>query len=113
MQNERLRADAARRVAEGRKNGRPRPDDRKVLNGVFFVLRTWGWTQRLRQHVHARLRRTWVVNGGARTQICENNPMQSRIGPGSQHVCAVLPEMLQLGGPEYYSATGVNQRLCS
>jgi hypothetical protein len=26
--------------AEGRKNGRPRPDDRKVLNGIFFVLRT-------------------------------------------------------------------------
>jgi transposase len=22
------------------KNGRPRPDDRKVLNGIFFVLRT-------------------------------------------------------------------------
>ena len=26
--------------AEGKKNGRPRPDDRKVLNGIFFVLRT-------------------------------------------------------------------------
>ena len=26
--------------AEGRKNGRPRPDDRKVLNGIFFVLRS-------------------------------------------------------------------------
>jgi transposase len=26
--------------AEGRKNGRPRPDDRKVINGIFFVLRT-------------------------------------------------------------------------
>jgi transposase len=26
--------------AEGRKNGRPRPDDRKILNGIFFVLRT-------------------------------------------------------------------------
>ena len=25
--------------AEGRKNGRPRPDDRKVINGIFFVLR--------------------------------------------------------------------------
>ena len=25
---------------EGKKNGRPRPDDRKVLNGIFFVLRT-------------------------------------------------------------------------
>jgi transposase len=26
--------------AEGKKNGRPRPDDRKVINGIFFVLRT-------------------------------------------------------------------------
>jgi transposase len=26
--------------AEGKKNGRPRLDDRKVLNGIFFVLRT-------------------------------------------------------------------------
>ncbi len=26
--------------AQGKKNGRPRPDDRKVLNGIFFVLRT-------------------------------------------------------------------------
>src|SRR6202795_3478716 len=26
--------------AEGKKNGRPRPDDRKILNGIFFVLRT-------------------------------------------------------------------------
>jgi transposase len=26
--------------AKGKKNGRPRPDDRKVINGVFFVLRT-------------------------------------------------------------------------
>jgi transposase len=26
--------------AEGKKNGRPRPDNRKVLNGIFFVLRT-------------------------------------------------------------------------
>jgi transposase len=26
--------------AEGKKNGRPRPADRKVLNGIFFVLRT-------------------------------------------------------------------------
>jgi transposase len=26
--------------AAGRKNGRPRPDDRKVINGIFFVLRT-------------------------------------------------------------------------
>ena len=26
--------------AEGSKHGRPRPDDRKVLNGIFFVLRT-------------------------------------------------------------------------
>jgi transposase len=26
--------------AGGRKNGRPRPDDRKVLNGIFFMLRT-------------------------------------------------------------------------
>jgi transposase len=26
--------------AKGKKNGRPRPDDRKVLNGIFFVLRT-------------------------------------------------------------------------
>ncbi len=25
--------------AEGKKNGRPLPDDRKVLNGIFFVLR--------------------------------------------------------------------------
>src|SRR5712664_2870834 len=25
---------------EGKKNGRPRPDDRKILNGIFFVLRT-------------------------------------------------------------------------
>jgi hypothetical protein len=24
--------------AEGRKNGRPRPDDRKVFNGIFFVI---------------------------------------------------------------------------
>jgi len=31
--------------ADGKKNGRPRDDDRKVLNGIFFVLRTgtpWG-----------------------------------------------------------------------
>jgi transposase len=27
-------------AAEGKKNGRPRPDDRKVLNGIFFVLRS-------------------------------------------------------------------------
>ena len=26
--------------ADGKKNGRPRDDDRKVLNGIFFVLRT-------------------------------------------------------------------------
>src|SRR5258705_11459259 len=26
--------------AEGKKSGRPRPDDRKVLNGIFFGLRT-------------------------------------------------------------------------
>ncbi|HEX8166231.1 MAG TPA: transposase [Beijerinckiaceae bacterium] len=26
--------------AEGKKNGRPRLDDRKVLNGIFFILRT-------------------------------------------------------------------------
>ena len=26
--------------ADGEKNGRPRLDDRKVLNGIFFVLRT-------------------------------------------------------------------------
>jgi transposase len=26
--------------AEGKRSGRPRPDDRKVLNGIFFVLRT-------------------------------------------------------------------------
>src|ERR1700692_874792 len=26
--------------AEGKKNVRPRPDDRKVLNGIFYVLRT-------------------------------------------------------------------------
>ena len=26
--------------AAGKKNGRPRPDDRKVINGIFFVLRT-------------------------------------------------------------------------
>jgi transposase len=26
--------------AEGKKNGRPRPDDRKVLNGISLVLRT-------------------------------------------------------------------------
>ena len=26
--------------ADGKKNGRPRPDDRKVINGIFFVLRT-------------------------------------------------------------------------
>jgi transposase len=26
--------------AEGKKNGRPRADDSKVLNGIFFVLRT-------------------------------------------------------------------------
>jgi transposase len=26
--------------AEGKANGRPRLDDRKVLNGIFFVLRT-------------------------------------------------------------------------
>jgi transposase len=26
--------------AEGKKNGRPRPDDRKVLNGIFLVLPT-------------------------------------------------------------------------
>lgn len=25
---------------EGKKNGRPRPHDRKVLNGIFLVLRT-------------------------------------------------------------------------
>jgi transposase len=26
--------------ADGKRNGRPRLDDRKVLNGIFFVLRT-------------------------------------------------------------------------
>ena len=26
--------------AEGKKNGRPRDDDREVLNGIFFVLRS-------------------------------------------------------------------------
>ena len=26
--------------ADGRKNGRPREDDRRVLNGIFFTLRT-------------------------------------------------------------------------
>ena len=26
--------------AGGKKNGRPRPDDRKVLNGIFFILRS-------------------------------------------------------------------------
>ena len=26
--------------ADGKRNGRPRDDDRKVLNGIFFVLRT-------------------------------------------------------------------------
>jgi len=26
--------------ADGKKNGRPREDDRKVLNGIFFTLRT-------------------------------------------------------------------------
>jgi len=26
--------------AQGKKNGRPRLDDRKVLNGIFFILRT-------------------------------------------------------------------------
>ena len=31
-------ADTA--TAEGKKNGRPRLDDRKVLNGIFFILRT-------------------------------------------------------------------------
>lgn len=25
---------------KGKKNGQPQPDDRKVLNGIFFVLRT-------------------------------------------------------------------------
>ena len=26
--------------ADGKKNGRPRDDDRRVLNGIFYVLRT-------------------------------------------------------------------------
>jgi transposase len=38
--------------AEGKKNGRPRPDDRKVLNGIFFVLRTGTpWRDLLRERV--------------------------------------------------------------
>jgi hypothetical protein len=31
---------AVARSGGQKKNGRPRPDDRKVLNGIFFVLRT-------------------------------------------------------------------------
>jgi hypothetical protein len=41
----------------------------------------------------------WAVHRGARTQNRENNPMQSRMGPGSQRSCGLRPGREKKNGP--------------
>jgi hypothetical protein len=41
----------------------------------------------------------WAVHRRAQTQNRENNPMQSRLGPGSQHSCGLRPGHEKKNGP--------------
>ena len=41
----------------------------------------------------------WAVHRGAQTQNRENNPMQSRMGPGSQRSCGLRPGHEKKNGP--------------
>jgi hypothetical protein len=41
----------------------------------------------------------WAVHRGAQMQNRENNPMQSRIGPGSQRSCGLRPGHEKKNGP--------------
>jgi transposase len=52
--------------AEGKKNGRPRLDDRKVLNGIFFILRTGSPWRDLPERARTRPRTTASTAGPRR-----------------------------------------------
>ena len=41
----------------------------------------------------------WAVRRRVWTQNRENNPMQSRMGPGSQHLCCLRPGHEKENGP--------------
>src|SRR6202163_3867028 len=47
----------------------------------------------------------WAVHRGAQTQNRENNPMQSRMGPGSQRSCGLRPGHEKKNGPSSLIST--------